>query len=128
MNYELAKQLKDAGFPQDGEGENIFNETWDEPNTEKYHERPSAYLPSLSELIEVCGVSFESLTKTSFSACQDNSLVLSVEEPNVAYLATSIAEEVKGWGLTPEEAVAKLWLELHSDNGLKVEEEPASPR
>ena len=40
MNYELAKELKDAGFPQDGIGQFID---------------VKLASPTLSELIEACG-------------------------------------------------------------------------
>ena len=49
MNYELAKQLKDAGFPQNGTGQFID---------------VKLASPTLSELIEACGDDFLNLYKT----------------------------------------------------------------
>lgn len=85
MNYELAKQLKDAGFPN-------FEEDWvDEVGHAVVH-------PTLSELIEACDSSFGSVYKTiaGFGATGWDKLV----------------EGIYTYGSTPEEAVAKVWLEL----------------
>ena len=47
MTYELAKELKEAGFPQEGEGTYF-------PDILKAGE--SVYAPPLHVLIEACGV------------------------------------------------------------------------
>lgn len=83
MTYELAKQLKDAGFPQKG----------------MITPEDMAYSPTLSELIEACGEKFEMLSR--FNGCK----------PEFQWEATGLLEGVE-MGKSPEEAVAKLWLEL----------------
>lgn len=88
MNYELAKELKEAGFPQDG-----TNYTPDHGGSEE----TAAYYPSLSELIEACG---ESLFRIDFLPDQNRIIAY-------AYGAR------EGDGSTPEVAVAKLWLALN---------------
>ena len=53
MDYKLAKQLKEAGFPQEGEGEYLLSDkgfNGGGPGT-GYE---GAYVPTLSELIEAC--------------------------------------------------------------------------
>jgi len=91
MNYKLAKQLKDAGFPQEGINKDRgFNIETGEP----------IMFPTLSELIDACGdISFElnkEDTGKKWTACG--------EYPD--------SEE----GKTPEIAVAKLWLKLNQNN------------
>ena len=91
MDYTLAKELKDAGFPlrrhpnqerQPQEGEYVVDHV--------------LYLvPTLSELIEACG---EELDMIRHWATKWG-----------AYGPTT-----RGMGATPEEAVARLWLALTS--------------
>lgn len=94
MTYELAKQLKDAGFE--------MSQTV--PTTEAYHDGKKDWIiPNLSELIEACGDGFGSL--------------VSHEKQYKAYLPQNILrneeyQDVK-WCSTPEQAVANLWLELN---------------
>lgn len=107
MNYDLAKKLKDAGFPQlemplfDSEGywyrteEEILN--W-------------VHTPTLSELVEACGATFRSLEKYS-----------NTENGQLVYYWSAYAVDVTGRngatkkGISPEEAVANLWLELNKN-------------
>ena len=102
MNYELCKKLKDAGFPQ----------TWPKPDFleihdaveiskiyEKYPNEFNPYRPTLSELIEACGDEFPVLTKEKKEwLCMD------------VYCGNLV--DVLSRGLTPQEAVANLWLVL----------------
>ena len=95
MTYELAKQLKDAGFPRG-----------DQPNTpqpqfyeDAAHEKPIR-TPTLSELIAACGNDFIYLARAD-----DGSEWRASGGP--------ILHELVSTGLTPEEAVAKLWLALN---------------
>jgi hypothetical protein len=103
MNSELAKQLRDAGFPIKPYPQ--WGIKMDGPMGEvEYRER---YVPTLSELIEACGDDFDGLFQ---SKGRQNS-----------WRATASRYEDSGAGnswqtpfyLTPEEAVAKLWLSLH---------------
>lgn len=89
MTYELLKQLKDAGFPQNNH----------------YYCRQDGIIsdvsiPTLSELIEVCGGNFYSLYRHKKDKWQAHS--------NSDQWDTEITD-----GSTPEEAVAKLWLEVN---------------
>lgn len=85
MTIELAKQLKDAGFPQ-------RNETG------------VPYSPTLSELIEACGEHFWSLRRAP-----DNKWIatghLAAEENQVPYYESAVYDE-------PDVAVAELFLSI----------------
>ena len=107
MKYELAKELKDAGFPQEGEGR--FLESPEHPYPESptrdggnWNEAHGRYLnalsvaPTLSELIEACGELFSNLDRDPFGKWE------------------ALATHGQGHeGSTPEEAVARLWLALN---------------
>ena len=87
ITYELAKKLKNAGFPQNIDYGNSF-----------YEEGEEVASPSLSELIEVCGNKFSNLERgtNGYWKVQNNN------EPFIRCINS-----------TPEEAVANLWLELN---------------
>jgi hypothetical protein len=95
MNYELAKELKDAGFPQITTPEPTF----DFPT--------SVYVPTLEELIEACGEQFDTLRQYEigrwFAAAN-------VEDEH------GNREEVAGWP-DPVTTVARLWLSLNQKKG-----------
>jgi len=84
MNYELAKRLKDAGYP-------ILEV---DLMAERY--------PTLSELIEACDS-----VKNGFKLDYDHD----EEWWEAGAYESGIFQ---GEGPTPEEAVAKLWLALHA--------------
>lgn len=98
MNYKLAKQLKDAGFPN---SENWMIEIIN-PNGDKGFVCDWELKPTLSELIFACG-----------------ELVLTVGDSGESYVFTyrfiDSSSEYNGRGKTPEIAVAKLWLKLYED-------------
>lgn len=100
ISYELAKELKDAGYE--------FKVTdWDPLD----HVRAAFFLdepygrgyipPTLPELIESCGDDFVELWKRG-----DDGWSCMLEQ------GTLISQV---WGKTPEEAVAKLWLALQDN-------------
>ena len=94
MNYELAKQLKEAGFPQPDTLDVVCNDDYSK----------CAYAPTLSELIEACGDEFATLERKLdgwWAAFHLHDGTLKIFTP------TS--------GKTPEEAVAKLYLALHEN-------------
>jgi hypothetical protein len=96
MNYDTAKKLKEAGFPQTGSV--IVS-----PMVRGYPAKPpyDVTYPTLSELIE---------------ACKMFTLRLSIEQHSNDWRAGIYAEKDKGTfccGSTPEEAVASLWLALN---------------
>lgn len=90
MNYALAKELKEAGFPQTGNGEFI-----DAIGIGPVLGNNDVYVPTLSELIEACG---EPITLWIMSNRTD---------------AQKGGTEIMETGTTPEEAVARLWLALN---------------
>jgi len=93
MTYELAKELKDAGFPMEYELDNFSD-------FDKY----KAWIDiDLSELIEACGDKFDALGK-----CKDDGVSRIVD----GWIAVD-EDNKRRWGKTPEEAVAKLWLALN---------------
>ncbi len=105
MNYETAEKLKDAGFPQGGDGHFMF------PNGDilgfKTNE-DHLYIPSLEELIEACGDDFISL-------------VVLYDRKNWRASAYEIADRIEVLGSTPIEAVANLWLALNGKNEISKE-------
>ena len=97
MNYTLAKQLKEAGFPWNPGECGHCKTYWNDP----------IWYPTLSELIEACGDKFWGLSRTTLYSNPENQF----------WRASSIPEkdreqEIRTRGKTPEEAVANLWLEL----------------
>ena len=106
MKYELAKKLKDAGFPQsviyyeecyiNGVKCNYGNDQ----GLESEQNGELVMIPTLSELIKACGKHFYSLELKS-------------SPPDHWYATTLGKEERMCFGLTPEEAVANLWLALN---------------
>jgi len=109
IDYKLAKELKDAGFPQ---RQCIFDRyLWslgNEPTPDNHFRIgmstfPSggelAYAPTFSELVEACGPAFNSLYQRVKSG----------------WVAKAQKKLVAG-GSTPEEAVARLWLALQTEN------------
>ena len=90
MNEELAKKLQDAGF--------YFREQLDDPKRFPIH---VYHMPTLSELIEACG------------------LGVYLERQEVGYKASKWGMQksfihATGWYENPEEAVANLYLALHT--------------
>jgi len=101
MNYELAKQLKEAGFPQ------IYGNFQTKDGC--VYERASknrAHVPTLSELIDACGEDLDSLNRHN-GDCE-------CEEDDCEYQWDALNRTLEyAPGKTPEEAVAKLWLKLN---------------
>jgi hypothetical protein len=91
MDYELARELKEAGYP-------LSLDDW---GLEGYY-----HPPNLSELIEACG-------GVLLWGCKPHGYYASkqfcpVEHPNMESVIEADAE-----GATPEEAVARLWVALN---------------
>ncbi len=87
ISYETALELKNAGFPQ-GPVHVLPRDLNKEP----------VYTPTLSELIEVCGKPFELRWLPDWDKwlAEHTNYIDSPPE--------------QGYGSTPEEAVARLWL------------------
>lgn len=93
MNYELAKKLKDVGFPK---LKDVKDEYLDQiPNH-----------PTLSELILACGEKFGYLCRWEKGNDKGD------------WQAISYAGDVIEWAMTHEEATANLWLALHTQQPL----------
>ena len=89
MNYELAKKLKDAGFP-----------VHPECGTCRY-DGIAQFKPTLSELIEACGDGFANLGMALYADWKWRAVGKGIFGASVT-------------GDTPEEAVAELWLRLNN--------------
>lgn len=103
MNYELAIKLKEAGFRQD----TIFH--W-YPNGysstgETETRDPICANPSLEELIEACGMGFNTLKLVE-------RYFASGEKVFGASGSIGDGSLEESYGKTPSDAVANLWLEL----------------
>ena len=112
MNYELAKKLKDGGFPQ----ENVFGTFFydEKGNIRLGDEDWDLHLraPSLSELIEECGDRFDTLTQGYYDE-------ISGELMSGWHAGARIEVDdkyINTYGKTPEESVARLWLKLNKKN------------
>ena len=93
MDYELAKKLQDAGFPQAGKG------SWIGPSSNLiWRSSDRVYNPILSELIEACRDEFDNLNRLRTTG-------------TLRFQAAGAGKI--GDGSTPEEAVARLWLALN---------------
>lgn len=99
ISYELAKELKEAGFPQ----KDLRCSYCFEQNHESCTSCEDAVesVPTLSELIEACGIGFDNLVKA------EHDWLCNVDEDTKTCLTS---------GSSPEEAVARLWLELKKRN------------
>jgi len=108
ITYQLAKELKEAGFPQEvtwyyvGESKELETEDhwltvdWEWGDCREWCDVDHLACPTLSELIEAVG---------------DYVSLVGTEGAFVASSSASVAPEF--FGATPEEAVAKLWLALN---------------
>ncbi len=114
MDIELAKELKEAGYPQDadlfywmassGGNHSVIYGIPTEPEKHKRKGTEFYAMPMLADLIKECGNEFEAISKRG----EDQWLAMSkVELPD---------DSQGGFGKTPEEAVAKLWLALNQKN------------
>lgn len=120
MTYELAKSLKDAGFPQTGDGFALVpnrklpesDETMSVIPWCQYVYHPTSehgktlYAPTLTELIRACGEPFKYLHfhQERFKP-SNGQWSAKYRDANGKYHIL--------WGHDPEEAVAHLYLALH---------------
>lgn len=109
MNYELAKELKDAGFPQEAKyGTYFFNNNkvlvFIDENIEGLSWTQYVRCPTLSELIEACkGITIKLWINANHNQCGVQRELQSLDDVT--------------WYDTPEEAVARLYLALHLTKG-----------
>jgi hypothetical protein len=129
LNYELCKKLKDAGFPmgdhaicedycvkcgRDRSEDDCTNICKDLCSQEGIVCRRSCQ-PSLSELIEACGDSFENLERLYHPIGDHTDWFCNVNK-SCMECAPEGWDEVKSKGETPEEAVANLLITLLKKN------------
>ena len=99
ITFELARELKEAGYPQGRQVSSWITSTgaklWIEPTRLKPGEY--AYIPDLSELIESCGDKFMNLHRNANGVWETYTIMVS--------------EVILGD--TPEKAVARLWIALN---------------
>lgn len=110
MNYELAKQLKDAGFLFKICSPNEYG-VCENRHCKQLLNDCHFCDPSLSELIGACGkeLVLENGEKFIFQL-KAHTDYWEAEFTDFQYQEWS---HIHGTGVTPEEAVAKLWLELN---------------
>ncbi len=105
MNYELAKKLKDAGFP-------LKEDTCFSPECTCNTSFDGRYVtPTLEELIEACGDSFDFIKRGGTDALSN---LLLKEGISTQWVAGPKDLRKIQFGSTPEEAVANLWLALNN--------------
>jgi hypothetical protein len=124
MNYELAKQLKDAGFPQTTK---YLLRKYSLAEMPIEIRRPpdgmevavlsgkiewEVSTPTLEELIEACPKNIGSATFVLGSANQGKKWVACYFD-----FVTNRCAELNESGSTPVEAVARLWLALYANTG-----------
>ena len=106
IDFELSKELKEAGYPQERQkympeldGINIYFEGNQEDPTGSFK------IPTLSELIDACGERFYALTKARDGWMTQG---FNNDEGDPANMIIKRSD-------TPEEAVARLWIALNKD-------------
>jgi hypothetical protein len=94
MDNSLAKELKDAGFPQNGKSCDTHSDINDSTLVERFVH------PTLSELIEACPKQMGTNQGQAWVACYFD-------------FRANRGAELNETGQTPDEAVARLWLALY---------------
>lgn len=102
MNYDQAKELKEAGFPQEWQKRTIHE-------VHDFEKGDEVYYPSLSGLIEACGEEFAGLNYTYGEVEKREWEARSVMKNTHGQYPIN---QSWGKGTTPEIAVARLWLAL----------------
>ena len=106
MEYDLAKELADNNFPQDGNGTLGCKHGGHAVGTR--HCEEDVYFPTLSELIEACGEEFDALFGP-YSSLNSHEGV-QIREWRVDSVSGICTD-----GHSAEEAVARLWLALQKE-------------
>lgn len=100
MDYNLAKTLKDEGFPM---------QKWEHYIGGGHGTYKQEFLPTLSELIEACHNDKRYNFFLAFGGHFENKNLIR------KWRASLSPNTVFAFGSTPEEACALLWLELNKD-------------
>lgn len=122
ISYELARELKVAGFPLETVGKLQIP---DKETEYAFLQDGVWYVkPTLTRLIEFCGEKIQAVSKLVYAKCECKDCDLRdkigfVVEPVRWYAAASLNWQTAPrytllgeYGDTPEEAVARLWLAL----------------
>lgn len=119
ITYKLAKELKDLEFPQSFDTIPTVNPLIQPSRYERGNDGEYILIPTLSELIEACRISKpKGAAKVIEMFIGATVILYIITRPDGTLLCS--AENggkdnclVQGMGSSPEEAVAKLWLELN---------------
>lgn len=103
MTYELALRLKEAGFPQEGQGVFVIYKHQSIGMSIKSLNDTMAYIPPLEEVIKECGERFECL----YRIC--GKTVHETKEWHAHGFGS-----ISGVGSTPLEAVVNLYIAINS--------------
>lgn len=108
MTYELAKELKEAGFPQEDHHHGTDDFIGEEAGE-------MVAIPTLSELIEACGDGILLFKGHTWIAVRFNGCYGIYDDVGIPPYSGWIDDMFDNYseGNTPEEAVAKLWLALN---------------
>ena len=119
INYELAKELKDAGFPPNDKHRRRVCKHNQVPLLcpNGCQKEDIETIPTLSELIEACGERLVGMSKYENGVYLDGKWT-------VAYRKEMMSMSSYVRGDTLEEAVARLWLALHAKD---CKENPEGP-
>ena len=98
MDYNLAKELKDAGFPQNGTFDGYLK------ITDIIDDDPDLLYPTLEGLIKSCGDNFGGILKRKGT----DTFHCGKPEDKIPYCLEEYPYS------SPEEAVARLWLNLNN--------------
>ena len=110
MNYELALELKAAGFPQK---KKEWNCQYCPEAFGEFPDQPEVYKPTLSELIEAVRKINYGLNQFSLYGRSSDRWEATAVGVSMRTLESDFIEES---GSTPEEAVARLWLKLNKSD------------
>ena len=110
MTYELAKRLKDAGFPQGKTMSNPMSKARGVSN--KPLQKLLIHYPTLSELIEACGERFGSLGRDWLD--EVGQFWCAIDRGR----EETVPPRIECTGPTPEVAVGKLLLALNEKSPL----------
>lgn len=115
MNYDIAKQLKDAGFPQEGEG--TYSETHDSMMSSGCNVyRPNVYYPTLSELIAAMPQRMKSIGSINDAHFVFRKLVTQTKDIYSAYYEDEDTNNaIDGYAFFGgmSEVVARLWIAVN---------------
>ena len=114
MDYELAKKLKDAGFPQEIRGGTVLGD-WEMSIDEDGKSIPCnvCYVPTLEELVEACGINLTGIIQPQNYTNPDNLWYAGLIDASQEGYPSIDKDSPFGESSDLIEAVANLWLALN---------------